>query len=102
MGQPIVVIEKATAKPGTWRYEVNRVLTGMAHHRYVAGEEIVSNRPPDELARRLFARGGVAAVHIYANMVDVQLARGGGNDGLKEIIEGLHIYYREGVQPAIP
>src|ERR1700730_17056195 len=102
MGQPIVVTEKPTAKPGFFRYEINRSLTGMAHEQYVAGEEITGPRPPDELARRLFAHGGVASVHIYSNVVTVELARGGTTDGLAELIEGLYIYYREGVQPAIP
>src|SRR6202011_5666092 len=55
MGQPIVVTEKETAKPGVWRFETNRVLTGMAHERYRAGKVIAGTRPPDELARRIFA-----------------------------------------------
>jgi hypothetical protein len=102
VGQPIVVTEKPTARPGVWRYEVNRVLTGMAHERYTAGQEVTGDRPPDEVARRLFAHGGVAAVHVYGNVITVTLARGGHNEGLSEIIEGLYTYYREGVQPAIP
>jgi hypothetical protein len=102
MGQPIVVTEKPTAKPGTYRFEINRSLTGMGHERYVAGEEIIGDRPPDELARRLFAHQGVAAVHVYSNMITVELARGGSAEGLKDLIEGLYTYYREGVQPAIP
>lgn len=102
MGQPIVVTEKPTAKPGTVRFEVNRVLTGMAHERYVAGESILGDRPPDELARRLFACGGVAAVHVYGNVVTVELARGGTTAGLRDVIEGLYTYYRDGVQPALP
>ena len=102
MGQPIIVTEKPTAKPGTYRFEINRSLTGMGHEHYGAGREIVGDRPPDELARRLFAHGGVAAVHIYSNIVNVDLARGGTTEGLREIVAGLYTYYREGVQPAIP
>jgi len=102
MGQPIVVVQKPTAKPGMFRFEINRSLTGMAHERYVASQDVTGDRPPDELARRLFAHGGVAAVHIYSNMITVELARGGSPDGLKDVIEGLYTYYREGVQPAIP
>ena len=102
MGQPIVVVQKPAAKPGMYRFEINRSLTGMAHERYRAGQVITGDRPPDELARRLFAQGGVAAVHIYSNVITVELARGGTAEGLKEVIEGLYIYYREGVQPAIP
>jgi len=102
MGQPIVVTEKETAKPGVWRFETNRVLTGMAHERYRAGNEVAGTRPPDELARRIFAIGSAEEVHIYGNVVTVVLARGHGPDGLREIIEGLYTYYREGVTPAIP
>jgi hypothetical protein len=74
----------------------------MAHERYVAGREINGDRPPDEVARRLFAHGGGAGVHVYANVITVDMARGGDHEGLAEIIEGLYTYYREGVLPAIP
>ena len=102
MGQPIVVTQKATARPGVWRFEANRVLTGMAHERYKRDKPIVGQRPPDELARRLFATGACDEVHVYGNEVTVVLARGYGPDGLREVIEGLYTYYREGVTPAIP
>jgi hypothetical protein len=102
MGQPIVVVEKPTARPGVWRFETNRVLTGMAHERYVKSREVIGTRPPDEIARRLFTQGGAEEVHVYGNVVTVTLARGHGPEGIREIIEGLHTYYREGVTPAIP
>lgn len=102
MGQPIVVIEKPAAGPGVVRFEANRSLTGMGHERYVASRPVLGDRPPDELARRLFERGGVDAVHIYSNVITVVLARGGKAEGIKEIVEGLYTYYREGVTPAIP
>ena len=101
MGQPIVVTEKPAGRPGVVRFEANRVLTGMAHERYKMGTEVVGTRPPDELARRLFAHGGVDTVHVYGNAVTVELAHGATAAGLREIIESLYIYYREGVQPAI-
>jgi hypothetical protein len=101
MGQPIVVTEKPSARPGVLRFELNRVLTGMGHERYTRGEEITGHRPPDELARRLFEHGGVDGVHIYGNVVTVVVARGHSGEGIKEIIESLYIYYREGVTPAI-
>jgi hypothetical protein len=102
MGQPIVVKEKVTAQPGVVRYEANRSLTGMGHERYAASREVTGERPPDELARRLFERGGVTAIHIYSNMITVELAPGAESDGIKEIVEGLYTYYRPGVLPAIP
>jgi len=101
MGQPIVVTEKPTARPGVLRFEANRVLTGMGHERYTAGEDIVGDRPPDELARRLFEHGGIEAVHVYSNVITVVLGRGAHPEDIKEIVEGLYLYYREGVVPAI-
>lgn len=93
MGQPIVVVEKpSVANPGMVRFETNRALTGMGHERYLPGE-VRGDRPPDELARRLLARGGIEAVHINGSVVTVDLAKGRGADGIKEIIESLYIHY---------
>ncbi|MFN0090630.1 MAG: hypothetical protein ACKVWR_10250 [Acidimicrobiales bacterium] len=97
MGQPVTVIEKQTANPKVRRYEINRNLTGMGHERYTAGRPIEGARPADELARRLFARGGVDAVHVYNNMITVDLSSSD-TDGIQEIIENLFIYYRPGVE----
>jgi hypothetical protein len=101
MGQPIAAVEKPTARPGVVRFELNRSLTGMAHEHYRSGEEVVGDRPVDELARRLLARGGIDGVHVYSNEVTVDLAKGATSDGLREIIEGLYIHYLPGVQPSI-
>ncbi len=102
MGQPISVVEKPSSKPGVVRLEINRSLTGMGHERYRSPEDAAGERPPDVLARRLFERGGVASVHIYSNMITVELAEGGSGEGLRELIEDLFIHYREGVQPSLP
>ena len=102
MGQPVVVTERPTARPGVWRFEANRVLTGMEHERYHRDRPVVGDRPPDEVARRLFATGSADEVHVYGNVVTVVLTRGHGHEGLREVIEGLYTYYREGVTPAIP
>ena len=99
MGQLITVTEKKTSRPNVVRFDLNRSLTGMSHERFVAGEEIKGDRPVDELARRLFARGGVASVHIYSNVVTVELAGEGSSEGLGDIIHGLFTYYVEGVTP---
>jgi hypothetical protein len=101
MGQPVVVTEKVSAQPGVMRFEANRVFTGMGHHRYTAGRPVTGDRPPDELARRLFELGGVDTIHIFSNVITVTLARGSHGEGIKETIEGLYTYYREGVTPAI-
>lgn len=98
MGQPITVVEKPSSHPGMVRFEINRSITGMGHERYRAGQVILGDRPPDELARRLFAHGGIDAVHINSNVITLDVAKGGSTDGLRELIEELFIYYREGVE----
>ena len=102
MGQPITVVQKPTTRPGIVRFELNRSLTGMGHERYSATVEVTGNRPPDEMARRLFARGGVNAVHVYSNEVTVELAPGTDASGLLETLQELFIHYTEGVTPSIP
>jgi hypothetical protein len=77
------------------RFETNRLLTGMGHERYRVGEEVWGERPPDVLARRLFAHGTVESVHVNGNMITVDLAKGSTSDGLKAIVENLYAYYDE-------
>lgn len=102
MGQPVSVIEKPSSQGGVVRFEINRTLTGMGHERYVAGEPVEGDRPPDELARRLFARGGIDGVHIYANVITVNLARGADTEGIADIIGDLYTYYVPGVRVPRP
>ena len=102
MGQPITVIQKPTTRPGVVRFELNRSLTGMGHERYSAVEGVTGGRPPDERARRVFAHGGVNAVHVYSNEVTVELAPGADPAGLLEVLQDLFIHYTEGVVPSIP
>jgi hypothetical protein len=99
MGQPIVVVEKPSSTPGVVRFEANRSLTGMGHERYTGPGDATGVRPVDELARRLFARGGVDRVHIYSNVITVDLAKGGTADGMLDVVRDLFIYYRPGVKP---
>ncbi|HWH35745.1 MAG TPA: hypothetical protein VNT56_10565 [Acidimicrobiales bacterium] len=99
MGQPITVVAKPAVTPGVLRLETNRSLTGMGHERYRRGDEITGHRPPDELARRLFERGGIDAVHVYSNVITVDLAKGSDGAGVQEVVENLFIHYRPGVLP---
>lgn len=101
MGQPVSVTVKPTRDPGVWRFELNRSLTGMGHEHYLRGQEITGDRPADELARRLFAFGGVDGVHVFSNQVTVDLAKGGRADDLVDTIRQLYIHYTPGVQPSI-
>ncbi|MDP6106033.1 MAG: hypothetical protein QF367_03505 [Acidimicrobiales bacterium] len=96
MGQPITVVEKPSSREGIVRYEINRSLTGMGHERYTVGDDVTGDAPADELARRLFALGGIAGVHVNANMVTVELADHG-TEGIVDVIADLHLYYVEGV-----
>jgi len=103
MGQPITVVEKPSSRTGVVRYETNRALTGMGHERYRAGDEILGTAPADELARRLFDRGGITGVHVNGNVVTVELAEAeaeaeAGAEGIDEVIASLYLYWVEGVE----
>jgi len=97
MGEPVTVVQSATANPSRIRYETNRSFTGMGHERYLKGEEILGNRPPDAVAKELLATGQLDVVHIYAQTITVSVSAGKTADGLKEIIESLYTYYKPGV-----
>jgi hypothetical protein len=99
MGQPITVTEKPTAKPGVLRFETNRNLTGMGHVRYASADDATGDRPVDHLARGLFARGAIDRLHVYGNILTVDLAKGASDEGFAEIIEDLFVHYRPGVLP---
>ena len=98
MGQLVAVVEKPSPRPGLVRFETNRSLTGMGHERYTNADQAVGEHPCDELARRLFARGGIRSVHINGSVVTVELEEADAS-GIKEIIEGLYTYYLPGVEP---
>ncbi|MBR9782363.1 hypothetical protein GYB60_00155 [bacterium] len=101
MGQPITVVEKPSSRTGVVRYETNRALTGMGHERYRAGDEILGTAPADELARRLFDRGGITGVHVNGNVVTVELTEAEAEaeaEGIDEVIASLYLYWVEGVE----
>ncbi len=102
MGQLITVSEKRGVRPDVVVFELNRSLTGMGHERYRSAADAAGSRPVDALARRLFEAGGVEGVHIYSNVVTVDLAPGATGEGLADVIRDLFIYYREGVEVAEP
>jgi hypothetical protein len=99
MGQPVAVVEKRSSRPGLVRFEANRNLTGMGHERFTSPEQAVGDRPAAVLARRLFETGCVDAVHVYLNVVTVDVRKGYEAGSLKDIIENLYIYYRPGFVP---
>ena len=99
MGQPVAVVEKPTSRPGVVRLEANRSLTGMGHERFTAPEEAIGPRPSAELARRLFDTGRVDSVHIYQNVVTVDVKKGFTSEGLADVLEQLYIYWVPGREP---
>ena len=99
MGQLVAVTEKPSTSPGVVRFELNRALTGMGHERFRSSAEAFGPRPAAELARRLFATGQAAAVHVYANIVTVDLAKGATSSGLADVVRYLYQYWQPGMAP---
>lgn len=99
MGQSISVVQKPSTTPGVVRFETNRTLTGMGHERFRSVAEVTRDRPVDELARRLFATGTVDGLHVYGNVLTVDLAGGADGSGLAELIGSLFVHYVPGVVP---
>ena len=99
MGQLVGVVEKNSSTPGLVRYELNRNLTGSGHERFASAGDAVGPRPSAELARRLFDTGRVAGVHVYMNMITVDLQKGFTSDGLAEVVRDLYQYWKPGMAP---
>jgi len=71
----------------------------MGHERFRSSAEAFGPRPAAELARRLFATGQAAAVHIYSNQVIVDLAKGATSAGLSNVVAHLYQYWQPGMAP---
>jgi len=99
MGQLVGVVEKQSSTPGVVRFELNRSLSGMGHERFVSVLEAYGPTPSASLARLLFATGKVAGVHVYGNMVTVDIEKGYDSSGLSEIVREMYRYWKPGVQP---
>jgi len=99
MGQLVAVTEKPSSTPGVVRFELNRTLSGMGHERFRSVDDAWGPTPSDELARRFFATGKVEAVHVYANIVTVDLQKGFDSDGLADIARNMYQYWKPGVEP---
>lgn len=99
MGQLVGVVEKQSATPGVVRFELNRSLSGMGHERFTSAAEAIGPRPSAALARELFGTGKVAGVHVYGNIVTVDLAKGYDSVGLVDIVREMYRYWKPGVEP---
>ena len=99
MGQMVAVTEEPSSLPGVVRFELNRALTGMGHEHFTSAADAFGPRPAAELARRLFATNQIEAVHIYANIVTVEIARGGSPEPLTDVIRTMYRYWQPGMTP---
>ena len=99
MGQLVAVTERPSSTRGQLRFELNRTLTGMGHEHYSSPGEATGDRPADVLARRLFDTGQVDSVHVYSNIVTVELARGSDPEPLFEVMRTLYRYWQPGMRP---
>jgi hypothetical protein len=101
MGQQVAVIERPSTQPGVVRFETNRSLTGMGHERFVSVLEATGPRPAATIARQLLSTGKVDSVHVYGNVVTVELARGYTSAGLADVVRDLYQYWKPGMEPQV-
>lgn len=99
MGQPVAVEQKSGGTAAIIRFETNRSLTGMGHERFTSVAEAKGTRPAAVVARRLLESGQVAWVHVFGNIVTVQLASGASQSGLDAIVRDLYQYWKPGMTP---
>lgn len=99
MGQLVGVVEKPSSTPGVVRFELNRSLSGMGHEDFSSVLDAVGPEPSAALARQLFATGKVAGVHVFSNMVTVDIEKGYDSDGLADIVREMYRYWKPGVRP---
>ena len=98
MGQMVGVVEKKSATPGIVRFELNRSLSGMGHERFDSVVQAIGSKPSAALARQLFATGKVDSVHVYGNIVTVDVAKGYDSGGLADIVREMYRYWKPGVE----
>jgi hypothetical protein len=99
MGQPVAVVLKNSPTPGVVRFETNRSITGMGHESFRTVADAVGPRPAAALARSLLATGHVERVHIFANIVTVDLLKGFNSDGLSDVVRDMYQYWKPGMEP---
>ena len=98
MGQQIAVVAKPSSKPGVLRFEINRNLTGMGHEVFRSEADAKGPRPAAALARRLLSSGQVDTVHVYGNMITLDLNKGFAGEGLDEMVSTLYQYWMPGME----
>lgn len=98
MGQLVGVVEKRSATPGVVRFELNRSLSGMGHERFHSVLEADGSTPSSSIARQLLETGKVAGVHVYGNVITVDLQKGFDSAGLADIVREMYRYWKPGVE----
>ncbi|HEY7625859.1 MAG TPA: hypothetical protein VH761_02285 [Ilumatobacteraceae bacterium] len=98
MGQQVAVVEKPSPRPGLLRLETNRSLTGMGHERFNTMGDAVGPRPAAVLARQLLSTGKVDSVHVYGNIISVDIAKGYTGDGLADLVRNMYQYWKPGME----
>jgi hypothetical protein len=101
MGQPVAVVEKPSTTPGVVRFQLNRSLTGSGHEHFRTPDDAIGPRPAAVLARRLFDTQQVDAVHMFSNIVTVDLRKGSDGRELAGIMRDLYKYWLPGVEPPV-
>ncbi len=81
------------------RFEANRSFTGQGHERFSSVDQATGTRPAAVVAQRLFSTGQVSAVHVYGNVITVELAKGAGAQGLEQVVRDLYQYWKPGMEP---
>jgi hypothetical protein len=99
MGQQIAVVAKPSRTKGVMRYEANRNLTGMGHEEFSSVAQATGTRPAATLARRLLETGQVASVHVFGNIITVDVAKGHTAEGLDDVVRDLYQYWKPGMAP---
>ena len=99
MGQPVATKKVPSATPGRVRFEINRSLTGQGHEHYANATDARGSKPADVLARRLFATGAVTSVHVYGNMITLDVTPSASEAALQTAVEDMYQYWTPGKVP---
>ncbi len=99
MGQPVAVTQTPAGAPNRVRFEINRSITGQGHERFASVAEATGSKPAAMLARSLFDTGKVKAVHVFSNIVTVDVADATNNAGLSQILTDMYQYWKPGMEP---
>lgn len=98
MGQQVAVVEKPSPRPGLLRLETNRSLTGMGHERFNSMHDAIGPRPAAVIARHLLSTGKVDSVHVYGNIISVDVAKGYTSEGLADLVRNMYQYWKPGME----